>query len=380
VAPVVTAGFVLSLYSSAGCRFIDLDVGFVPDNVAWMNQSQAELGLFYYHRDHSNMTAVESMAASEQEMISTNKYRQTFHEGCVWYSDDFDEAIVDKDRTWKVARVMAGIAVCGSLLATLTLWMIVLLPLPVHCVWPGILLPSCMLAFIAEGSKFLFFDIALCRNAVWFPTGKDSLPEEAASCELGTSAIVGIAAAALHLVALLAVCMRSPEKRELDPNFGLPYVLPVTGDDEEERMEAPVATNATERDYTYREDENEDLFLEEDPSMLDEEVYTAGPMNASMGSMGRTASEGDASTVATEHSNGDFQKASTAAGQLPLKETPYSSSVAGGDAASPPPPKVSESRIAAMSKLQLQSQNSSGGSQDLLANLVHDLDSSLMHG
>ena len=152
VAPIITAGFLLSLYSSAGCEFIDLQVGFTPNNEAW-NESRAELGLFYYH----DLSAVND----------NNIYSKVFHNGCVWYTDSFQDTMIDRDRTWRVARVMAMIAVSSSLLAALTVWLIVLMPAPIFCVWPGILLPSTMFSFIAEGSVFLFFDISLCRNAVY---------------------------------------------------------------------------------------------------------------------------------------------------------------------------------------------------------------------
>jgi len=347
VAPILTAGFILSLYSSAGCNFIDLSVGFVPNNAAW-NQSRAELGLFYYY-DNSTV-------------VSDNKYQQTFHEGCVRYTDDFDDAIVSKDRTWKVARVMASIALSGSLLATITIWIIILSPVPVQCVWPGILLPTSMLAFIAEGSKFLFFDIALCRNAVWFPSGVDSLPEEAASCGLGPSAFVGIAAGSLHLVALLAVCMESPRKRKLNPDYGRNYDL--TAD--EEALEASLPKNDVRDSYRG--------YMEEDPSMLEEDIYTAGPQESIISevdapSSNHTTSEGDNSTVSTDQKSNHSGSLKKSSGS---KEAPYSS-LDNNDVS--PPPRVSESRIAVMSKMQLQSQNS--GSSDLIATLVQDLDSSL---
>lgn len=363
VAPLVTTGFLLSFYSSVDCHFVDLNVGFTPNNVAW-NRSRADLGLFYYYDN------------STEALVSDNKYRQTFHEGCVWYTDEFNDAIVARDRTWKVARVMAYIAVAGSLLATLCIWFILLTPVPVKCLWPGILLPSLMIAFIAEGSKFLFFDMTLCRNEVWFPSGSDSLPEEAVSCELGQSAFIGIAAGSLHMVALFAVCMKSPRKRKLDPTYAANCGSRI---DDDEVIEATMR----HEDHPRR---GLGIYVGEDASMLDDDIYTAGsqtpyfdddfyteepqPSILSDTPSHRTASEGDSSTASTElksQHSGSIKKP----GSIEKVTSSFISESNDRSHTS----KVSESRIAVMSKLQLQSQDS--GSSELIATLVQDLDQSL---
>jgi hypothetical protein len=100
VAPVVTAGCLLSLYSSAGCDFIRVNVGFTPSNEAW-NKSTAELGLFFYQSGEPDM----------------NKYRESLIDGCKWYEDAFNEDFIQDDRTWNVARVMSYISAISSTLA-----------------------------------------------------------------------------------------------------------------------------------------------------------------------------------------------------------------------------------------------------------------------
>jgi hypothetical protein len=104
VAPLVTAGCLLSLHASAGCDFLRVNVGFTPSNEAW-NQSTAELGLFFYQ-------------SGEPEI---NKYREALVDGCRWYEDDFNEAFIDDDRTWKVTRIMAYISGCASIVAMVSL-------------------------------------------------------------------------------------------------------------------------------------------------------------------------------------------------------------------------------------------------------------------
>lgn len=77
-----------------------------------------------------------------------------------------------------------------------------------------------MAAFLAEGSKFLLFDTSICRNTVWFPSGTDSLPRVAEECSLGTTSFYCIAAGACFFVSLLLVCLKAPEKRILDSDYG----------------------------------------------------------------------------------------------------------------------------------------------------------------
>ena len=102
----------------------------------------------------------------------------------------------------------------------LTAWLFVFTPLPASFFWPGVLLPALLIAFISEGSKFLFLDTAACRSALWYPSGTDSLPVVAQSCHLGKTSYYAMAATAAFFICLIMVCVLSPKKRELDENFG----------------------------------------------------------------------------------------------------------------------------------------------------------------
>jgi hypothetical protein len=213
VAPVVTAGCLLSLYSSAGCDFVSVDIGFTPSNSAY-NQSQARLGFFFY-KD-------QNWLSFDEEENSESPIRRTLHGGCYRYSTEFEEDFIKPDRTWKVSRIMAIISLFSSLFASALSWLMVLTPLPANACWPTILLPLVMLSFIAEGSKFLFFDVAACSGSVWLPSGVDSQPQSADACLLGSSAIVGVVAGSLFLVSLLLVCLHTPDRRTLSLDYGLP--------------------------------------------------------------------------------------------------------------------------------------------------------------
>lgn len=89
VAPIVTSGCLLSLYSSAGCDFLRVNIGFTPSNAAW-NQSTAELGLFYY----------------QSGIPDENTYKSALLDGCRPYREQFNTDFIEDDRTWKVAKIM----------------------------------------------------------------------------------------------------------------------------------------------------------------------------------------------------------------------------------------------------------------------------------
>lgn len=83
-----------------------------------------------------------------------------------------------------------------------------------------VVLPALVASFLAEASKFLFYDTSICRKSVWFPPGTESLPRTA-ECSLGSTAIYGIASGIIFLVCLILVCLKAPDRRELEPNYGL---------------------------------------------------------------------------------------------------------------------------------------------------------------
>ena len=223
-------------------------MGFTPINPA-MNQSEFNFGLFYYQ------PIVSAVAAEEQEGEDSltnkdSKLKEVLFGGCKAYTSAITDDYIDRDRTWKVARIMAMIAAATAGIASILAWSFVITPLSPDCAWPGIFLPLVMIAFIAEGSKFLIFDIALCRNSLWLPSGVDSLPQSAESCELGTSALAGVAAGSLLLVVLLAVCLKVPEYRNLDQNYGVVYT---TGSELD--VEAAAAVSFNNNDGS-RDDDN----------------------------------------------------------------------------------------------------------------------------
>ena len=85
------------------------------------------------------------------------------------------------------------------------------------------MLPGVMLAFLAEGSKFLFFDTAICHQDLWYPSGADSKPLPAESCQIGKSGYFVIAAGVTYFLSLIMICLKAPELRKLKDDYGEDY-------------------------------------------------------------------------------------------------------------------------------------------------------------
>ena len=102
VVPIVTLGCCLSLYSSAGCKFVDIDIGFKPTNEGWDASSPYSFGPLFYHNE---------------SIQHDNRYRETLHTGCVSYSGSFYDNFIEGDRTFKIIRIMTLISCASSVLA-----------------------------------------------------------------------------------------------------------------------------------------------------------------------------------------------------------------------------------------------------------------------
>jgi hypothetical protein len=183
------------------CHFLEVDVGFTPNNRAW-NESELEVGFFSQYRP----------GVADQR----SDYWSQLYDSCHQYSNTFEEEIIEMDQTWKAARMMSHIANLSGLLGAAMAWAIVAFPLPAGCLWPSLLLPCVILAFIGEGSKFLFVEVALCRQPIWLPTTAESVPTTAETCTLGWSAYACIVAGVLQGIGLLLVCMKTPRKSQPD--------------------------------------------------------------------------------------------------------------------------------------------------------------------
>ena len=151
--------------------------------------------------------------------MNEDKWKRSFNNGCVGYSDNFESAFVGADQTWQITRIMAYISGCASLVAVATSWLLTVTPLPASFFWPGVLLPASILAMLSGGAKFLFFDAKICSEELWFADGDES-PVAPQSCNMGDSAVYAVASVAAYFLCTILICVRSPTKRTLDPDYG----------------------------------------------------------------------------------------------------------------------------------------------------------------
>jgi hypothetical protein len=234
VAPLITCAAFMDLYSSSGCDFIRLDIGFVPVNEVWEGDT-AYLGLFSY----------------DTFEVNSNKWKRSFNNGCEAYSTNFVSMFIGADQTWQITRIMAYISGCASLVAVAMAWLLTITPLPASFFWPGVLLPASILSMLTGCAKFLFFDTQICTEELWFAEGADE-PVAPQSCNMGDSAVYAVASVAAYFLCTILICVRSPHKRDLDPNYGIVSgpTTEVTVDSEETRaagnadVELGTATNS----------------------------------------------------------------------------------------------------------------------------------------
>jgi hypothetical protein len=152
LAPVLTAALLLSLYSSAGCQFIDLQVGFVPSNAGWNSGSRLDMGLFFVH---------------DPAYVDSNQLRQRWLPGCKAYGSTFVEAFMHSDRTWKVSRIMAAIAAGTGGIGFVMSWIMVFFPVPTNCLWPGLMLVQ-QPTLVADWSWLASKGTELLAGNIWY--------------------------------------------------------------------------------------------------------------------------------------------------------------------------------------------------------------------
>lgn len=208
VAPFITASFLLDIFCTIGCGFISLDVGFQPINEAWPKQ-KLEFGLYSFQSGLNNS--------------NERPFMNVFHPGCAEYDDLFKEFFVNGDKTWIMSQIMGIVSASAGGLATVVVWLMVISPLPSCFIWPGIVLPASLVAFLGTGAKFLFFDIEVCRSNLWLPEGAGALPLAAESCSFGMDAILSMISSTLSLACVLLVCLKAPKRREFDDSSALSY-------------------------------------------------------------------------------------------------------------------------------------------------------------
>jgi hypothetical protein len=255
-----------------------------------------------------------------------------------------------------------------------------------------------MAAFLSEGSKFLFFDTSICRNTVWFPSGADSLPRVAEECTLGTTGASSIAGGIIFFLSLILVCLKAPEKRELQSQYGTDFE-----NDESDLESAPKYSYS---EGSYVEGGSADMY---EMNGSEERDHYGVPQPIGTGRDDRKDTQFTANRYGDAHTNGDYSESlSQCSGQrkrdlsrdymkdddliskrlkdLDPEEDKYTAKpkdYPDGDEAddryqpkkpsstvTPPSQTVSESRLHTIERMEL---NTTAGSEDMIEKFVNEV-------
>ena len=248
-------------------------------------------------------------------------------------------------------------------------------------------LPALVASFLAEASKFLFYDTSICQKAVWLPQGAESLPRTV-QCSLGTSSIYGIAASSVFLVCLVLVCLKAPNRRELEPNYGL--------DVEKGNVEAPNLKRFTDRS-SFESEADRDAHVRIRRLPVDEPSYYHGDEDSKSGVttmysrgnesgydssiMTKSAQTGsrhdDDDNYIPEHRPTSYQMADDNIDEiqnqltLPAKDVTIVRNKAGDN-----PYTVSKSRLETVKRMEKDANNISHDSAQMINQFLNDLDES----
>ena len=263
-------------------------------------------------------------------------------------------------------------------------WLFVVSPLPARFFWPVIVLPALVASFLAEASKFLFYDTSICQKAVWIPQGAESLPRTV-QCSLGTSSIYGIAAGAVFLVSLFLVCLKAPNRRELEPNYGLDVEKGNSIDAENLKRFTQRSSfeSETDRDSHVNVrrlpfDQSSYYHVDEDSKSGVTSMYSRGSgYDSSVMTKSAQRSRYDDDTFISEHrstrsyADDNTEYTPNPLPPLPTKDVTIVQGKAGGN-----PYIVSKSRLETVERMEKDANNISHDSAQMIDQFLNDLDES----
>jgi hypothetical protein len=194
VAAIVTAACLLDLYSSMSCEFLQVSVK--TDDGS--DRGSAFIGIYL----------------RQTGAFESGTFGEYLAEGCQPYSSLFVQNVIQEDRVWQATRYLGIISILSGGAAAILCWIFVVTPIPLGCLWRGLLLPLLLIAFLAEGLKFLFLDVNICNAPLWYTSSNRT------ACELGTTAYFAIAAGVVFFVCPILICCYKPPFREIASSSG----------------------------------------------------------------------------------------------------------------------------------------------------------------
>jgi len=106
VAPIISVAFLLDLYTTFGCDFVHIDVGFQPVNQGW-NQQILDVGMFFYNSHNASVT-------------DGGVLMEAFHQGCRRYDPTMIQYLIGSDQVWLVSRIISAISGSSGFFATVS--------------------------------------------------------------------------------------------------------------------------------------------------------------------------------------------------------------------------------------------------------------------
>ncbi len=209
--------FFMSTYSSLGCKFLTMNIGFNPTNIQW--KRKVEFGPLSY--SSSSLTSSDPSEKSK----------------CLSYPPDFKDKYISTDATWKVLRSLVVL----SLVLHCFVFLIILfmgvksdfVPMStrflrvIHIYWKKCIMVLVGILMFLEGSKFIFLSNQLCNSSIWTKESQ-SKTTVAKSCEPGIGLHLTIFSMLFYFIICLIICTAPRDvefqqrlKNELDPEYNI---------------------------------------------------------------------------------------------------------------------------------------------------------------
>ena len=209
--------FFMSTYSSLGCKFLTLNIGFNPTNIQW--KRKVDFGPLSY--SSSSLTSSDASESSK----------------CLSYPPDFYDKYISTDSTWKVLRsfvILSLILHCFVFLIILFMGvksdfvpMSTRLLRVIHIYWKKCLMVLVGILMLLEGSKFIFLSNKLCNSSIWVTESQSNI-KVAKSCEPNTGLHVTIFSMLFYFIICLIICTAPRDiefhqrlKNELNPEYNI---------------------------------------------------------------------------------------------------------------------------------------------------------------
>ena len=135
--------------SLTSCDFINVQIGFIPSNIA-LNTTEFKIGFWSYQ--------------------SKGKALLEFNDDCTNFTDKMELAFFEDDGIWKALRLTRLISMISSCIALFFISLICFCRFPAWRAWHHIMLPAICTTFFFGASTLLVRYSYICVKRVWEPS------------------------------------------------------------------------------------------------------------------------------------------------------------------------------------------------------------------